>query len=170
MDDARPDEFALTLSPGIARLIEDVGVYYEHYGLPRIGGRVLGLLLVAKRPLLADEIATLLRVSRASVSTNVRLAVTYGLAELITQPGDRRDYYRYPANAWERGIHVNIEATLALQRIAEQGLDAISAENAAARERLDELADFCAFTAQEMRGMLDRWRAHRAARGTQYPG
>lgn len=154
----------LTLSTELARFVESVGVYYEQYGLPRIGGRVLGLLLITRRPLTAEEIATLLRVSRASVSTNVRLAITFGLAELVTMPGDRRDYYRYPTNAWERGLLINIEATLALRRLADQRLDAISLENTAARARLDELADFCKFTTEEMRGILDRWRERRAAR------
>jgi DNA-binding transcriptional regulator GbsR (MarR family) len=141
------------------QFIERVGLYFEQYEVSRIGGRIIGLLLVAGEPLSLDDIAAALDVSRASVSTNVRMAVTYGMAELVTKPGDRRDYYRWPANAWDRGLVINVEAVIALRRIAEQGLAAAEPDDTVARERLDELEDFCDFCRDEMQGMLDRWRA-----------
>lgn len=152
------------MSPELEQFIESMGVYFEHYGVPRIGGRVIGLLIAARRPLSLDDMAEALRVSRASVSTNVRMAMNYGLAELVTFPGDRRDYYRYPDNAWERDILVNIEAIVALRRLAKRGLAATAPDNQVARARLDELRDFCDFTLGEMHGWLERWREHRAAR------
>lgn len=59
--------------------IEKLGVYYEDYGIPRIGGRILGLMLVSGQPLTAEQIATHLKVSRGSVSTNVRLLASGGV-------------------------------------------------------------------------------------------
>ena len=64
-------------------------MYFESYGIPRIGGRILGLLLVADEPLSADSIASVLRVSCASVSTNFKLLLTSSLAEKVTFAGDR---------------------------------------------------------------------------------
>src|SRR5262249_27700966 len=79
----------------------------------------------AERPLSLDEIAKRLRVSRASVSTNIRLATASELVELVTYPGDRRDYYRMIDDAWGHGIEAEIKGLPALRRIAEMGLAAL---------------------------------------------
>ena len=57
----------LNLSPELIRFIEGMGMYFENQGIPRIGGRILGLLMVAHEPLSADAIARILKVSRASI-------------------------------------------------------------------------------------------------------
>jgi DNA-binding transcriptional regulator GbsR (MarR family) len=73
-------------------LVEKFEQLLEAEGLPRIGGRMLGLLAVAPAPLSIDELARSLKVSRASISTNGKLLQSLGLVERITRPGDRRDY------------------------------------------------------------------------------
>lgn len=157
---------ATRLTPGIQQFIESVGLYFEQYDLPRIGGRMLGLLMVASRPLSLDDMATLLRVSRASVSTNARMTVDYGLVEQVSFPGDRRDYYRYRDDAWERAMVINIEATAALRKLGEQGLSAISPDNPVGRARLADLRDFCEFSLTEQYASLERWRTLRRSRET----
>jgi len=149
------------LTPGMTEFVETLGRYFEHYGIARIGGRILGLLLVAERPLSLDDIATLLRVSRASVSTNIRLATASDLVELVTYPGDRRDYYRMIDDAWGHSIHAEIEALPGMRRIAERGLETLG--DAVARERLEEMIDFCDFALEERLRLLEAWRARREA-------
>ena len=87
------DNLALTTEQ--QQFIERVGLYFEQYQLSRIGGRLLGLLLLSDRPLGVEEMATTLGVSRASVSTNIRTSADLGLTERVGLPGDRRDYYRF---------------------------------------------------------------------------
>src|SRR5439155_617535 len=82
------------LSASALEFIEAVGLFFERLGIARIGGRILGLLMLAERPLTLDEMAGLLLVSRASISTNARMSVAAGLVEHVSWPGDRRDYYR----------------------------------------------------------------------------
>lgn len=149
------------LSPGMARFVESMGRYFEQYGIARIGGRILGLLMIADRPLSLDEIATRLKVSRASVSTNIRLATANDLAELVTFPGDRRDYYRMIEDAWGHAMRTETEAIPAMRRIAERGLEALGPGDAAARTQLEEMIDFCDFAMEERRGMIERWQARR---------
>ncbi len=60
------------LTPELSRFIEGMGMYFENQGIPRIGGRMLGLLMIAHRPLSAEDLARILKVSRASLSTNFR--------------------------------------------------------------------------------------------------
>lgn len=158
------DDTASDMSPGMARFVESMGRYFEQYGIARIGGRILGLLMIADRPLSLDEIATRLRVSRASVSTNIRLATANDLAELVTFPGDRRDYYRMIEDAWGHGMRAEIAAIPALRRLAERGLAALGPGESAAREQLEEMIDFCDFAMEERRGVLERWTARREAR------
>lgn len=72
---------------------ESVGLRFDALGLPRIGGRIFGLLIVSPRPLSLDEIASVLGISRASVSINTRLFIANGSMEIRAVPGDRRQYY-----------------------------------------------------------------------------
>jgi hypothetical protein len=149
---------------GRQAFVESMGLYFERYGVARIGGRLLGLLMLADRPLTQEAMAAALGVSRASVSTNVRLVVESGLVEVVSLPGDRRDYYRFAASPWERGIVVNVEAIERLRRISAAGLAAVPPDDVAARERLLEALDFCDFMLEEYRGLLVRWRARLTAR------
>ena len=122
------------LSAEAQTFVESMGVYFERYALPRIGGRLLGLLLVADRALSLDDLASTLSVSRASVSTNMRLVMAIGLTELVTRPGDRRDYYQFTDDAWERSILIDMEGIQSLRRLSERGLEAIESSENTARE------------------------------------
>src|SRR4026207_2250545 len=78
----------------IAQFIERMGVALESDGMPRIAGRIFGLLLVSEDALSLDELAAELGVSKASVSTNARLLEERGGREGSGRAADRRDYYR----------------------------------------------------------------------------
>jgi DNA-binding transcriptional regulator GbsR (MarR family) len=152
------------VSPDVQEFIENMGVYFERYALPRIGGRILGLLLVADTELTLDDIASMLDVSKASVSTNLRLILVTGLAQRVTKRGDRRDYYRFSPNAWEQGIQADIDGTAALGRLAERGLVALRGAEGTASHHLQELTDFCDFMLEERRGSLERWHQRNEAK------
>jgi DNA-binding MarR family transcriptional regulator len=154
------------LSPELRQFVESMGAYFEKYGLPRIGGRMLGLLIIADRPLSLDDLAHTLHVSRASVSTNIRLIVASGFAEAITVPGDRRDYYRYGPDTWELALRTELEGILMLRRLGERGLAAARASDAVARQHLGELLELCDLMYEDRRVGLEHWRAHRQAKLT----
>src|SRR6476646_1819049 len=110
------------LTPDQQRFIENVGLYFEQYQISRIGGRLLGLLTLLGGPFTLDQMAGALGVSRASVSTNIRILVTLGIAEHISLPGDRRDYYRFDKDPWVHGMEARVTSTSTLRRIAAQRL------------------------------------------------
>ncbi len=155
------------ISPELRHFVGSMGVYFERYGLPRIGGRVLGLLMVADRPLSLDDIAHTLHVSRASVSTNLRLIVASGLAEPYTMPGDRRDYYRFGPDTWELTLRTELDGILRLRRLGERGLAAVRPADAVARQRLEDLLEFCEVLLEDRRAGLEHWRAIRRAKPAQ---
>ncbi len=159
-----PVDEPLTISPEIHRFIEAIGGYFTQYGLPRIAGRLLGLALVVDRPLTLDDMAAALGVSRASVSTNIRLLESVGFVDRVTIPRDRRDYYQCSSDPWEARIRSGIVQIDTLGAIARRGLAAVEEGEAYARAHLEELAEFCDFLLEEERSLLQRWRAYRAER------
>ena len=50
----------MKLNAPLTRFIENLAQYFESFGIPRIGGRILGLLLVSSEPLSAEAISTIL--------------------------------------------------------------------------------------------------------------
>jgi DNA-binding transcriptional regulator GbsR (MarR family) len=152
----------LALSPGVQQFVESMGLYFEHVEMPRIAGRILGLLIVADRPLSLDDMAAALQISRASASTNIRQAVQLGAAQPVSIPGDRRDYYRLADDIWEHHLTRGIRLTTALRRIAEEGLAALDGDDAAG-PRLQEMRDFCDFTLAQLTATMARWREHRGS-------
>jgi DNA-binding transcriptional regulator GbsR (MarR family) len=150
-------------------LVEGLARFYEAQGAPRIGGRVLGLLMIVDQPLSLDGLATTLKASRASISTNVRQLETAGMIEHHTFAGDRRDYYRFSDKAWEQRIKTGLTALRSFREIAERGLANLPNDNATARARLDEMRAFCVLFEELEDVALKRWRkttAKRAPRGS----
>lgn len=127
----------------------------------------MALLMLAARPLTLDDMAQALLVSRASISTNIRWALAAGFAERVGVPGDRRDFYRFNDNIWQVRSRTYVEASREARVMAENGLAAIDADDIHARERLEEMLEYCDFSIDETRQMEERWverkRAHRAA-------
>src|SRR5215217_2508708 len=80
--------------PATERFIEDFAVILEGDGLPRVAGRLFGLLIVTEEPLSLDELADALGVSKASISINARMLEERQPIQRVSRPGDRRDYYR----------------------------------------------------------------------------
>ncbi len=159
--------------------IESLGVFFEHFGLPRLVGRLLGLLMLSDRPLTLDDMARALLVSRASVSTNIRIALHNEYVARVGIPGDRRDFYRFSDAVWERRALLMVEASKASLSMAERGLATLGPEDVRARERLEVMRDYCVFSIEETYRMQERWserkraqratNAARAASAERYP-
>src|SRR6266545_4419294 len=93
----------------LSQFIENMGLHFEEYGVPRIGGRILGLLLASSRPVSSEEISEMLETSRSSVSTNLRTLLMTGLADRVSLPGERSDYYIFADEAWEDILKIRLD-------------------------------------------------------------
>src|SRR4030065_2277562 len=81
--------------------IEDIGLFFEQMGLPRMAGRILGVLLISDPPHQSiTDIAAALRASKSSISTMARLLTEYGLIEKVAAPVPRRDSYCFTTGGW----------------------------------------------------------------------
>lgn len=125
------------------RFIEGQGLSAQGDGLPRIAGRMLGLMIYDGRAYSFGELATELRVSRGSVSTNARLLETLGALERVTRPGDRQDYFQLSEDPYSRILEGALERAERSRRTIEKAHTALPATgHAGPRGRLREYESF----------------------------
>jgi DNA-binding transcriptional regulator GbsR (MarR family) len=140
------------------RYVEDFGVLFGQFGLPRMVGRVLGALLVSDPPeRSAEELAEVLRASRGSISSATRSLVQMGLVERRARPGERRDYFRVKPGAWRELMHRELEALSTFRRMAERGLGLMDSGDPEAKRGLEEMRDLYAYWEREFPAVLERW-------------
>jgi len=147
----------LKLTPELHRFIRHMGGYFEGSGVPPIGGLILGLLMVAHEPLSAEDIASSLKVSRASLSTNFKILAATGLVEKITNRADRTAYYVFPETALDQAMVLAIQRTMSFKRIIDEGLAAVS-EKDIARRRLLDADEYARLVMDSYEKMLAEWR------------
>lgn len=146
--------------PGLSQFIENMGLHYEAYDVPRIGGRILGLLMVHPNPMTSEEMSEILQVSRSSISTNLRTLQMAGLVEQVSIPGDRRDYYVFAEDAWLRILEMRLEQVLSMKDAAEEGLQALK-EDHPARQRIDEMRKWAEMIQEAYERMSREWETQR---------
>lgn len=138
----------------VAAFIESMGRHLEEDGLPRIAGRLMGALLINPNPCSLDDLTEQLSVSKASISSNARLLEVAGVAEKVTIPGDRRDFYQIAPNSTVRVIEHQLARTQALKERLEAGLELGSAPHV--RERFERSIQFTERTSRALRTELQR--------------
>lgn len=124
------------LTPELVRFVESMGMYFENQGIPRIGGRILGLLMIAHEPLSAEDLARTLKVSRGSLSTNFRALLASGMVEKVPMYGDRKTYFVFSDAAMEHRTINGTQAAAVFKKIVQQGLAALPPKDPA-RYHLD---------------------------------
>ncbi len=152
------------LSEPESQFIETMGLFCERMGFPRIGGRMLAWLMIAQEPQTLDDIAALLKVSKASVSTNARHFVMVGMVDLVTRLGDRRTYYQWSPKAWDRRMELAQQVIRSTREFAQMGLGAIAADNDAGRARLEETILFSNFFEGKTVEIAAEWESRRGRR------
>jgi DNA-binding transcriptional regulator GbsR (MarR family) len=149
-----------------AQFVERMGLALESDGLPRIAGRIFGLLLISEEALSLDELAAELRVSKASVSTNARLLEHRGVLELVSRPADRRDYYRIPRDLFS---HTMAQRLARWQRFQDAIGDARASVPIRSPEVLDRLAEFeeaYTYMTRVIKEAMEEWQQSRESRHT----
>jgi DNA-binding MarR family transcriptional regulator len=146
----------------VSAFVERAGCVCERDGLPRIAGRILGLLLVSPEPLALDAIAERLGVSRASVSTDARRLVEQGLLERVGRPGDRKDYYQMAADSHVRSLEQRLAAVRQFLGLLDEA-GRLAVADVAVHARLEETAALYRDVLAASAAALDRWRARTGA-------
>lgn len=146
----------------VKKYIEDLALFFEGTGLPRIAGRILGLLLVCDPPYRSSgELVEELGVSKASVSTMTRMLVEAGLLERVGVPGERATYYGITDDGFEKRFALVIQVFVGFRPLADRGILLLEEGEERRAERLRALRAMYAFWEREMPKLLEKWREQR---------
>ena len=142
--------------------IETVALFWERQGLPRIAGRIVGLLLVCDPPHRSSkQLVEELGASKGSVSAMTRLLLQSGTIEPVAVPGDRATYYQLSPGSVERKLEARLAAMVGFRALAEAGLELLDDAPPERRARLEAVASLYSFLERELPLLLERWRAER---------
>jgi DNA-binding transcriptional regulator GbsR (MarR family) len=114
---------------------ERAGNYFtDTFGLAPVTARLLAWLMICEPAEQSGaDLAAVLGVSRASITTSLRLAQAAGLVARRTRPGDRTVYYVIDDAAWQTVLRRRIAAMATFVEIADQALDRMAGDAPARR-------------------------------------
>ena len=147
----------MNATPEEQRFAEEAGLMFDQWSLPRMAGRVWGLLLVTEDPQLsAADLAARLGASAASISNATRYLLQNQLIDRVRLAGERREFFTYnPASL--RAIYLRrIAAVADMHRTAELALAQFE-DRPIAHRRLQEMHDFYEWLELELGAVLRRW-------------
>jgi len=145
--------------------IEDIGLYFERLGMPRMAGRILGVLLISDPEAQSiTDIASKLSASKSSISIMARLLIEVGLIERVANPIPRRDYYRFKPGGWILYMQQWLALMAGLHKIAERGLELMQNKPPELQERLMEAHDLFSFMEEHFPALLENLKNERILR------
>lgn len=133
----------------------------EAEGVPRIAGRIVGLLLIRQEPLCFDELVAQLQVSRGSVSTNTRLLESRGAIRRVGRLGERKDLFEAGPDFLERLYERRIQRERAGQQIAAKARAALPASYSRTRDALRKMEELHSLMIDAAEKALQAWHRRR---------
>ena len=131
--------------------IEDISLYFEQMGMPRMAGRILGVLLICDPPEASiNDLCVQLQASKSSISTNARLLDEMGLIERVASRVPRQLYYRFTPGGWVTFMRMRLKLMASLHEIAERGLELLKDADPALLRRLQEAHDMFSAIEEEL--------------------
>ncbi len=144
--------------------VEDIALFFEQMGLPRMGGRVLGVLLISDPEIQSlTGLAEALQASKSAISSATRLLLEADLIERVPGPVTRQEYFRFRDDGWARFMRQRFELMGSLHQITERGLALMQEKSADLQTRLKTAHDMFSFMEDHYGEWLQQWREQKAA-------
>jgi len=128
----------------------------SRWGINRTVAKVHALLYISPQPLSADDLTSMLEVSRSNVSNSVKELLGWGLIRVIHKLGSRQDLFEAVQNTWELCLRViderkrrEIDPAVEVLRACLEEAQKDGKGDSATRTRLQDLLQFCE--------MMDGW-------------
>jgi DNA-binding transcriptional regulator GbsR (MarR family) len=96
-----PPTGAAPMSPLVRSFVSHFGEMGSRWGINRTVGQMYALIFVSREPLHADALSEQLEISRSNVSMGLKELQAWRLVRMRHIPGDRREYFEAPGDAWE---------------------------------------------------------------------
>ncbi len=145
--------------------IEDIGLFFEQMGMPRMAGRILGALLISDAPAQSiTDLADKLKASKSSISIMARLLVEDGLIERVASPIPRRDFYRFKSGGWILYMRQWLGLMSELHSITERGMSLVAGRSQEFNDRLLEAHDLFSTLEEKVPSILETLEQERSVR------
>lgn len=145
--------------------IQDFGERYQSFGLSKLMGRIVGLLLYEEGPLSLDDIAEQLQVSKGPVSQITRRLTENGLIRKVWVPGSRRDHYAAEDEIFLRAFSSHAALLGRNQDLADAYRSSDSQDNddvpAHFQWRVEEMHRFYELMGEHLQRFMKEWRVER---------
>lgn len=146
-------------------IILNFGHAYKAFGLSKLMGHVIALLISSDEPLSLDEIAKTLKRSKGPVSQIMRRLRDRNLIRRVWHTNSRKDYYEIQPEIFENAFRNNQELIKANTRLAKQLKSTVSKEKSKSLKflelRLMEMQMFYELTEKYNEKFLNEWSKER---------
>lgn len=148
-------------------LIQRFGDAYKAFGLNKLMGHIIALLLFSPNPLSLDEITKQLGRSKGPISQIVRRLRDKRLIRKAWMPeNNRKDYYEIEPEVFEHAFRNNLELIKNNKRIATQLKEKIKSVNKSSLEtinvRMKEMELFYSLMEDHFNEFLNEWEKERS--------
>lgn len=146
-------------------IIKNFGYAYRAFGLSKLMGHVIALLIFSHEPLSLDDICKNLGRSKGPVSQIMRRLRDRNLIRRVWHENSRKDYYEIQPEIFENAFRNNFELIKANTRLAKQLKSLVTKEKNAnldtLKNRLTEMHRFYELTEKHYNNFLDEWELER---------
>ncbi|GBD89680.1 HTH-type transcriptional repressor OpcR [bacterium BMS3Abin04] len=146
-------------------IIQNFGYAYKAFGLSKIMGHVIALLMFSPVPLSLDEICENLNRSKGPVSQIMRRLRDKNLIRRVWQPAGRKDYYEIQPEIFENAFRNNLELVKNNTRLAQSLSESVKKEKSESldklRGRLNEMHLFYLLMEKHFERFLNEWTKER---------
>ena len=146
-------------------IIQNFGHAYRAFGLSKLMGHVVALLISSKDPLSLDEISNRLERSKGPVSQIMKRLRDKNLIRRVWHTNSRKDYYEIQPEIFENAFRNNFELIKANTRLAKQLKATVAKEKSKDLKylelRLKEMQKFYELTEKHNENFLDEWAKER---------
>jgi len=140
------------------KYIEDVGLFYEKYGLPKMAGRILGHLISSESENNSfEDLKEALKASKGSISGNVNLLLNQNMIEKHMISGDRKSYYKIALNSLENIMEAKLKSVTGFRLIFERGIEFNVNKDSSNVKNLSEIMKYYEFLEQEIPLLKTKW-------------
>jgi DNA-binding transcriptional regulator GbsR (MarR family) len=141
--------------------IQDFGEAYQRFGLPKLMGRIIGLLIISDTPQSLDEITEELNVSKGPVSQIMQRLRDHRLVQRVWKPGDRKDFYEAVPDIFGAAFKNQISRMKQNLLLAEKYETLLEEEklpeDAQFAKRVGEMKNFYSQMMQSFNAFLNEW-------------
>jgi len=146
-------------------IIQNFGYAYKAFGLSKLMGHVIALLIYSSEPLSLDDICKNLNRSKGPVSQIMRRLRDKNLIRRVWQPSGRKDYYEIQPEIFENAFRNNLELVRTNTRLSETLRESVKKDKSKSldklRIRLDEMNSFYRLMEKHFENFLKEWTRER---------